>query len=252
MTDVSGELATLLANARRNGTTIALRQEVTPQTREVAYATYSRTVRALDDRVIGWKANVGADGKALGAPMLASGLLSSGGEWRRRWQRTAIEIEVAFRLRKDLPPRPGKPYSRSEILDACGSLVCGLEIVESRIALDAGAVLPPLLGLADCLSNAGYVLGSELADVRSLDLSALRCRFWADDELLHDGPCKHPAGDALKPLQAWADDQADQLGGLKAGQVVTTGTLTAPLHLGRPALVRGEIEGIGDVAVSIF
>ena len=87
---------------------------------------------------------------------------------------------------------------------------------------------------------------------RSLDLKALRCRLWVDDELVNDKIGGHSLGDPIAPVLAWANTQGDALGGLKAGQIVTTGTLTTPVRLERPARLRGLIDGLGEILLDVF
>ena len=68
---------------------------------------------------------------------------------------------------------------------------------------------------------------------------------------MHDAVGGHPQGDPYAPLVAWANAQCDRLGGLRAGQIVTTGTLTPPRPVDRPCRVRATIEGVGDVALAL-
>ncbi len=80
-----------------------------------------------------------------------------------------VEGEVAFRFRRDLPPRAA-PYRREEVaaaLDACAAI----EVVTSRFAdPDAAGFLDKL---ADCVSNGGFVHGAPTAGWRSLELGRL-------------------------------------------------------------------------------
>ena len=113
----------------------------------------------------------------------------------------------------------------------------------------AGTPFPRFI--ADLQGNAGYVCGSETRGFRSVDLKACRVSLWIDDERVHDAVGGHPQGDPSLPLVAWANAQCDRLGGLRAGQIVTTGTLTPPRLVDRPCRVRATIEGVGEVALSL-
>ena len=50
-------------------------------------------------------------------------------------------------------------------------------------------------------------------------------------------------------MLASLDEGALPLGGYRAGQVVTTGTLVPPLSIDRPQVVRATLDGIGTVEV---
>lgn len=248
---MSEDLSNLLATARRNNTTIAPREEIVPGSAAEAFAVSAATIAALGETVIGWKVGFIPDGRIFGAPMLSAGLLQSGGEWRRRTTGPLlVEIEIALRLGRDLPPRPGRPYSREEVLNASSAALVGFELLECRFGETAG--LPPLLFLADDLGNVGYVVGADVPDFGHLDLGALRCRLWIDDELVNDRIGGHLAGDPVAPVVAWANAQADAVGGLKAGHIVTTGTLTTPVRLERPARLRGAIDSLGEISLDVF
>jgi 2-keto-4-pentenoate hydratase len=38
---------------------------------------------------------------------------------------------------------------------------------------------------------------------------------------------------------------------MKAGQIVTTGSLHKPIPIERPARIRADVEGVGEVALDI-
>ena len=61
----------------------------------------------------------------------------------------------------------------------------------------------------------------------------------------------HPKGDPLVPMVDWANAQRDRLGGMKAGQVITLGSLTPMVYMPGPGLLAAEIESIGAVEATI-
>jgi 2-keto-4-pentenoate hydratase len=79
----------------------------------------------------------------------------------------------------------------------------------------------------------------------------LRMRLWIDGALVGDHPGVHPDGDPLTGVAAWASAQADRLGGLKAGQVLTTGSLNRPAPVSGAARIEAELEGLGRVGLQI-
>jgi 2-keto-4-pentenoate hydratase len=180
--------------------------------------------------------------------MFASGLRASGARWTLNPQMPLIpEVEAAVRLVRDIPPRPGKAYCRDEILDSLSEVLIGLELIARRFTPNAEASQAALL--ADDLGNCGFVAGPSLRAVHSLDFAALAARFRIGDEWREGRP--HPKGDPLIPLIAWACEQCDLLGGLRAGQIITLGSLTPTVTMHAPATVEGEIAGLGTVTVDV-
>ena len=70
-------------------------------------------------------------------------------------------------------------------------------------------------------------------------------------ELAVDRRGGHPSGDPLKPMIDWANAQKDYLGGLRAGQIVTLGSLTPLVIMPGPGTLEAEIEGIGRISAVI-
>jgi 2-keto-4-pentenoate hydratase len=139
-------------------------------------------------------------------------------------------------LGTDLPFRPSKDYSRDEIEAAVSRVYLGVEIIDSRLVEGSGS--PFELFLADSLANGGYVLGPPIRPefLRGNDLRTLT--VFAGTKPIYDGRACYPGGDPLAPLVAYANDPSDQLGGLKAGQIVTTGSLCGVITLQAPSKIR--------------
>jgi 2-keto-4-pentenoate hydratase len=72
-----------------------------------------------------------------------------------------------------------------------------------------------------------------------------------DGTVYNDRQGGHSDGDPLIPLVAWANAQADQLGGLRAGQFLTLGTLNESLPMDRAALIEASLEGIGEASLRL-
>ena len=245
-------LIRVLASAHRKGRA-ALSTELDPLavTMDEAYLAQAGVLRALNDRVAGWKVGFGPAGLPAAAPLLASVMAASGATVPLPPDRPAIlEIEIAFRLARDLPPRPAQPYTRSEIEVSIDVAIAGAELIAARGGMPAAGTPYPRF-VADLQGNAGYVCGGETRGFRALDLTACRVSLWIDGELVHDAPGGHPQGDPYAPLVAWANAQSDRLGGLRAGQIITTGSVTPPRPVDRAARVRATIEGVGDVALDL-
>ena len=80
-----------------------------------------------------------------------------------------IECEIAFQLRRDLPPRANAPYSRNEVAAAIESMRLAIEIVDPRWPAGSGT----LAELADGFNNGALVSGPRFADWEGIDFAAV-------------------------------------------------------------------------------
>ena len=246
----SASLVEALVHAHKTCTSIEVEPELIPASLEAAMAVQAQTVAALGEKIGGWKVGITGDGVSMAAPMFADAIVASGHSWPLTAAGPILaEVEIAVRLRQDLPPRRGKPYVREEIVAAISHVLPGIELIQSR--LSTGMASPFPLWLADRLGNAGYVCGKQRADFAALDLGALRCQLSVDGRNVHDKAGGHPQNDPLTPILVWANAQNDSTGGLRAGQIITTGSLIVPLRCTRSVHLVAEIEGLGRVEVQI-
>lgn len=232
-----------LIASRRGATRIADLTGLVPADYAAAMAVQAEVARALGATVGGWKVAVRPEGVAVAAPIFAADMRASGGSWTFGGLTLGIELEVALMLKRDL--RPGK-ITRADILDAA-TLLVGIEIVESRIA---DATPPYPAALADNMANGGYVTGPTVSVNRKLDLEALTAKVTIDGRAVIDGSVRHAAGDPLAWVVAWASRPIDQLGGLRKGQIITTGALCGLIPVSGPARVEASLSGFGDIAVA--
>jgi 2-keto-4-pentenoate hydratase len=242
-------VASLVA-ARRTPGRAAVDLASAPADPLAAYVAQAAVARQLGVQVAAWKVGFGPNQQPVGAPIFADTVRPSGGRWPLPAQTPLlVELEIAFRLARDLPVRPDAPYRRDEVLAATGEAVAGIEFIAGRVGESRDVPFP--VWLADSMGNAGYVAGGATRSLRALDLTALHCRLAVDGRTVHDAVGGHPQGDPVEPLRAWASSAADRLGGLRAGQIVTTGSVSGVLRLQQRARIVGEIEGIGEVAVDV-
>lgn len=243
-------LAAALVRAHQTRTQFDYSADIGCATEAEAYGVQVEVARALGVSVAGWKVGFQDSGRIIfGAPLFASGVRVSAGQFELpRGASVKIEVEIAIRLGRELAPRE-KPYTRDELLDATSEIFAGIELVGSRFNNVQTIPFPPKL--ADNFNHAGYVTSAGTKDVRALDLSKLRSRLWIDGAVAHDAIGGHQQIDPLVPVVAWASKQQDLLGGLKAGQFITTGTLNDPPSIHRAAKIEIEIEGLGRAALDI-
>ena len=246
---MNAEAAALLIATRRGRQRIArLPEACRPVDVAAGYALQSKVVAGLGE-VGGYKIGAGGpDETPLYAPILAHEIHPSGASLSlAAFPGALIEAEIAFRLRCDLPHRDAA-YDLAEVAAAVETLPA-LEIFGSRY-LDPGAVSEGE-NLADCLANAGLIVGQPFTPPRSGHEASRDIASWNID-LVIDGKtgsvraARHPVGDPLRLVVWLANHLRGRGDGLRAGQVVTTGALVlAPV--GRE--VRGDWEGLGSVSV---
>lgn len=215
-----------------------------PRSLEEAAGVQRDVARALEARVAGWKVGFSPDGVAVAGPLFADVVTAAPDRRRLPPRGFIVEIELAFRLARDLPR--GR-YTREAILEAAEEALVGIELIHGRFGEPPDT--PYFAFAADNLGNAGYVTGAATREFRRLDLRALEGRFSIDGRIVQEGATAHPQGDPVEPLRAYAEAPLDALGGLAKGQVVTTGSLTRPLRVDAPGRIEASLDGIGSVSL---
>ena len=223
----------------------ALDAALVPPDHAAAMAVQAEVTGALGEALAGWKVGVGGDGIPFAAPLYASGLAASPARLPLGGY-VVIEMEIAVRLRRDLPPGT---YSRAAILDACGEALAGIEVLRGRFGEPPAA--PFLAFLADNGANLAYVTGGATGALTTLDLTSLPCRLAIGGEVVHERIGGHPQGDPIEPIRRYLGHANDRLGGLRAGQVVTTGSLSKPARLTAPARIEVDIAGLGRAVLDV-
>ncbi|MFB7146168.1 2-keto-4-pentenoate hydratase [Agrobacterium deltaense] len=157
-------------------------------------------------------------------------------DWRRGLK---IEVEIAVKLSRDLPVRTDTSYERADIETAISNVYLGVELVWSGISEGGNVSFPAFL--ADRLGNMGYVTGPALplAVLQPGSSFPLKVRF--NNQAAFDAAAQHPTKDALTWLREYANDQSRPAASLKAGSIITTGSLCGAL----------EVPGPGEVSVQL-
>ena len=133
-----------------------------------------------------------------------------------------LEGEFAFELAEDLPPR-GAPYAADDIPSAIACLYPAIEIVDSRFQDWLSVGIPSVI--ADNAVHGALVLGAPVTGWQSTDLSHVGARMRVNGEEVRSGTGADVMGHPLNAL-AWIANHRAAAGGLRAGEIVTTGTLT--------------------------
>ncbi len=243
-------LADQLVQARRSRSYLVFGDAVSCPSAAEAYKVQAAVAQKIGAGAAGWKVGIGPDGVAMAAPVLETDLIADGGVFELSGDLTSVKVEaeLALRLGRDLPPRPGKPYSTAEVLQAVSGVFCGIELVHTRFQNDADVDFATRL--ADNFAHGAYVPGQDSAK-EGLELAQLRCVVERDGATVSDQFGGHPLGDPMIPVVAWANGQCDLLGGLKAGQFITTGTLIDPFAVSQSSALQARLDGVGGVSVRI-
>lgn len=232
------ELALLLTTLRRERRQQSgLAAELTPPNVASGYEIAQAVERELGWAVAGWKiAAIKAEmQKALrtDAPIygrvFAPLVKTSPHTVNHAEQCSPIpEVEYQARLGQDLPPRD-TPYSVEEVSDAVVSLHPGLELAECRFIHDSQ--FPPLPAiLADGAGSGTLVYGPAIENWRDRDIENQQVALYCDGALRAQGTAADALDHPMKPL-TWLANELSRNGiGLKAGQMISTGTLTGMLR----------------------
>jgi len=239
-------LAARLVDARRRGRG-QFEAALVPADAAAAMRVQADVARRLGAQVGGWKVGFGPDGAPFAGPLYRAGIeRSPATRALAPGDHVIVEVELAFRLARDLPSRE---TSRDEIVAAIDSALVGIELIRGR--LGEPPAVPFLAFLADNAGNDGYVTGGSTRDFRNLDLTRLHCRLSVSGKSMHDKVGGHPQGDPIEPIRAWLARADDTLGGMRAGQVVTTGSFTTPFRAEDAARFEASMEGIGEVRLDL-
>ena len=260
------EASALLWECWQNGRRLqSIPEDIRPRTREEGYAVQALLEERTAGSLFGWK--IAATSKAGQAHINVTGPLAGrlleekvidlsrrSGEAAKAELQFGVnhmkvaEAEFAFRMGRDLPPRP-HPYSVDEVLAAVSTLHPAIEVPDSRFD-DFTIVGAPQL-IADNACAHQFVLGPAAdVDWRALDLVEHRATGMAG-ELTREGKGANVLGDPRIAL-AWLANELSGLGlTLKAGEVVTTGTCLVPLPVQAGVDVSMDFGVLGRVATRI-
>lgn len=243
----------------RDGTRLEnLPEDLRPAERAEAYAVQACIEAHTRQPLYGWKIaatsaagqkHISVDGPLAGR-LLAERVIADGGDCvlGNNLMKVA-ELEFAFRMGRDLPPRP-EPYTEDEVLAAVATLHPAIEIPDSRYEHFATVGLAQLVADNACAHR--FILGPAASyDWRGLDLAAHRGRAYRNGAPAGEGVGSNVLGGPVTAL-TWLANELSRHGlTLKAGQVVTTGTCLAPLPIAAGEHIEGDLGSLGRVSVTI-
>lgn len=161
--------------------------------------------------------------------------------------RVGVECEIAVRLGKDLAPG-GAPFTRDSVADSIECYLPAIEIVDDRYVQWETMGAPTLV--ADDFFAAGIVLGQPVARSAVADLLDLEGRALINGQENSRGTGADVLGHPHNALAWLANHLASQGTGLRAGEIVMTGSLVKTVWLQAGDEARMEFSGLGTVQVA--
>jgi 2-keto-4-pentenoate hydratase len=219
-----------------------------------AYALQDRLRDALvarSERVAGWKAGFTTPSlqaafdvsEPVCAFLLASGVLTSGAAIAAsRFVRPGVEAEVAFVMKHDLAG-PGVTAARA--LLAVEGALAALELIDFR---HSGKAVGTDV-IADGVYAKAIVLGGALTPVTGMDLALEGLVYEHNGTVVGTATAAEVLGTPLNSL-AWIANHLGARGlGLRAGDVVMTGSVSKVLQPKSGDTIRATYTRLGSVSV---
>lgn len=249
------DLGTRIWQARQDGTLLPRADVAAITRREDAYAQQAAAAEASGLTRAGWKVAatselaqqmLGVPGPSIG-PVFAEHIQDSPATaGAKTAHQDAVECEFAFVMSKDLA---GDTFSRDDIISAVDHAMVAIEIVGCRFEggfADAGAQLC----ISDFSFNVGFVRGPKIENWSDVDLSKATAAMNLNGEKMAEGSGADVMGDPVDALR-WAAEEAARIGmPLKAGDVITTGTMTGAVKVAPGDQVFGDFGDLGKVEIT--
>jgi 2-keto-4-pentenoate hydratase len=179
--------------------------------------------------------------------VLAKRVVRSGATVRRKdFGRLGLEFEIVVRIKSDVPVA-GRPYTADMIAPHIDGVGAAIELVDDRSA-DYGKLDVRSL-VADNSWNGGIVL-SEFATTWP-DLASVLGRATKDRAAIGEGHGRDILGHPFNSVAWLATQLASRGAGLKAGQVVMTGSVMKTIFPEADANYRFDLEPIGFVELRL-
>lgn len=163
-------------------------------------------------------------------------------------QMRVVEAEFAFRLGRDLGARAA-PYDMAEVCAAIADLHLAIEIPDARF--EPFDTIGPAQITADDAFAAWFVLGPAVRDWPKFDLPSQPVRVSKNGKVAAEGKGANALGDPRQALTWLANERAKRGDGLKAGEVITTGTCITPLGISPGDAIVAEFTGLGRVSMTL-
>ena len=179
--------------------------------------------------------------------VLATRLLADGVVLRRAdYGHLGIEFEIGVRLARDLPAHAA-PHGVAAVAAAVDAITPAVELVDDRNAAYQGLDMASLV--ADNAWNAGVILGAWVTAWPAL--GAVAGVVYRNGLELDRGHGRDVLGHPFHALTWLANHLATSGEGLRAGDVVATGSIVPTRFPSGPETYRYTLEALGEVGFSI-
>jgi 2-keto-4-pentenoate hydratase len=165
---------------------------------------------------------------------------------RTKFGRLGLEFEIGVRLGRDLPPAAA-PFDFAAVAAAVDAVAPAVEIVDDRHC--DYKTLDVLSLVADNSWNEGLVHGAFVTAWP--DLETVAGQVLLDGVEVDRGMGRDVLGHPFNPLVWLANHLAANGTGLRAGEIVLTGSLVTTRFPSVPGRFRFEASGLGTVEVSV-
>lgn len=158
-----------------------------------------------------------------------------------------LESEFAFRMGDDLPPAAA-PYDMDAVAAAVAGVIISIEVVDLRYT--GGMAAGGLQIIADQGAAAYWVKGAERAGLDGIDFEDHPVSLSIDGQVVREGNAAVVLDNPLNSL-AWLANHLCAVGlGLKAGDIVTAGTCTAPIPAQPGQTATADFGDLGQVTIN--
>ncbi len=244
----------VLLGTRATHRAVAPPSETKPLSLAEAYTIQDELREALvkkGERILGWKAGFtgrsaqqtfGVDHPVCGF-LLASGVYATGQEVPvSRFAQLVVEVETAFVMKRDLA---GPGVTAAAALPAVEGALPALELVDMRFTGKPTAADV----VADGVFANAIVLGQPLTPVIGLDLALEGVVYELNGQVAATNTAAEVLGNPLNSL-AWIANHLGGRGlGLRAGQVVMSGSISALLRPKAGDVISARFTRLGSVSV---
>ena len=252
--------AELVASARRSRMPLRpLAADIAPQTEAEGYRiqdTVHGLLAAFFGAQVGYK--IGCPSAVMrqyldiphpcGGGVFAKGVHDSGVSLSAKdFVRVGVECEIAVRLARDLLPTE-EPFTAEWVAEAVDAYHPAIEIVDDRYVQWETMGAPTLI--ADDFFAAGCVLGKPVARSAAPDLLKVIGRAVINGNEVGQGTGADVLGHPHHALAWLANHLAAEGKGLRAGEIVLTGSLVKTVWLEAGDEVVMELEGLGNVGAT--
>lgn len=158
------------------------------------------------------------------------------------------EVEIAVRLGRDLDPSQA-PFSAGDIEAATSALIPAIEIVGS--AWQPFNKAPKYDLISDNAVHGAWVFGDDVDDWSGMDLTDGAIDLTLDGRIVAEGRGANVDGGPFGSTAWLANDLARNGRGLRAGEVVTTGTVTPLVAIDGAGQAVADFGPLGRVEVAL-